>query len=540
MSKYSFSLSIFLATSLALSVGCGRKSGSSPRGGESSDNAKAHFQDDNVPGWVSRGAGAVKDGESRKFYGVGSAGGIRNPSLLRSTADNRARENLAKTFGTFSASLMKDYMAASSSGGEEQAVEQAVKTAVSMSLKGVEIVDHYIAKNGYLYSLARLDFAKVAVILDAEAKGIAKGATTKVSVDDIFDKHSKPKKKTPPPPPMSASEVGTDSKPAPAAAKDSTRTRTGEKPDWVDGADANFPQRKLLCAVGFASGRGAAENTAFANLSRIFIAKVKSASKDFMGAYSSTGAQPLETQSSEILTEVSTAKIFSGVTIAEVWQGKGTMYALACLERAKAASILREQIAELDHTVETYLEASARSSKAGRVSKLAKALGTLIARAALNAEHRIVDPDGVGVPAHYSHADIAAAFDAAVEALKIGVFADGPYDGDFRSALIQGLSKRGYKVTDGSADGMDLVIYAKIRIEDGGKGTGRQASYDFARAVIQIEIKDPATSKILGSISDSRKEGHRNLEEAERRAVRAMGKKLVGKIGAQVEKAMLR
>src|SRR5688572_32955155 len=61
------------------------------------------------PEWVNKGSGAF-GGEKKVMYGVGSASGIRNHSLARTTADNRARAEISKVFETYSASLMKDYM----------------------------------------------------------------------------------------------------------------------------------------------------------------------------------------------------------------------------------------------------------------------------------------------------------------------------------------------------------------------------------------------------------------------------------------------
>lgn len=94
-------------------------------------------QETSLPGWVQSGSGVmVRDGV-RVFYGVGAASGIKNPSLLRTSADNRARAELGKLFEVFSASLMKDFM--DSQG--QQSVEQAVKTMASMGLTGSEIID---------------------------------------------------------------------------------------------------------------------------------------------------------------------------------------------------------------------------------------------------------------------------------------------------------------------------------------------------------------------------------------------------------------
>lgn len=114
------------------------------------------------PEWVNRGSGAF-GGEKKVFYGVGSASGIKNASLARSTAGNRARAEISKIFETYSASLMKDYAASTTAGdfsasSEEQRVEQAIKTFSARTMNGVEIVDNWInPQDGTYYSLARLD-----------------------------------------------------------------------------------------------------------------------------------------------------------------------------------------------------------------------------------------------------------------------------------------------------------------------------------------------------------------------------------------------
>lgn len=114
------------------------------------------------PEWVMKGSGAF-GGDKRVFYGVGSASGIRNHSLARTTAGNRARAELSKVFDTYSASLMKDYASSTTAGDmsasdEQQMVEQAIKTFSANNLTGVEIVDHWIhPTDGTIFALARMD-----------------------------------------------------------------------------------------------------------------------------------------------------------------------------------------------------------------------------------------------------------------------------------------------------------------------------------------------------------------------------------------------
>jgi hypothetical protein len=114
------------------------------------------------PDWVTKGSGAF-GGDKKIIFGVASSTGIRNPTLARTTADNRARDEISKLFEVYSASLMKDYQASTTAGdfsatSEEQHVEQAIKTFTANHLSGVEVVDHWIHPlDGTIYSLATLD-----------------------------------------------------------------------------------------------------------------------------------------------------------------------------------------------------------------------------------------------------------------------------------------------------------------------------------------------------------------------------------------------
>jgi hypothetical protein len=125
--------------------------------------APANLRGVDFPDWVLKGSGAFGGEGDKIFFGVGSVSGIRNHALARTTADNRARAEIAKVFEVYSASLMKDYMASTTAGdmessSEEQHVEQVVKTFSAQTLSGVQVVDHWFHPvDGTVYSLGRLD-----------------------------------------------------------------------------------------------------------------------------------------------------------------------------------------------------------------------------------------------------------------------------------------------------------------------------------------------------------------------------------------------
>lgn len=125
------------------------------------------------PGWVTKGSGAFDSPKGKVFFGVGSASGIHNRSLLISTADNRARAEIAKIMETYVAVLAKDYMASTSGGAdvsqstEEQHVEQTLKSFVQITLNGSEIIDRWKdPSDDTQYSLAKLDLTTFKDTLD--------------------------------------------------------------------------------------------------------------------------------------------------------------------------------------------------------------------------------------------------------------------------------------------------------------------------------------------------------------------------------------
>ena len=114
------------------------------------------------PNWVKKGSGAFNEKSDKSFYGVGSVVGVRNEPLAWDTAENRSRAEIAKTFETYTAYLMRDYAASTTAGdfsrnSEERNIERAVKTFSAVTLNGVKPMDRYKdEKSGTYYVLTKL------------------------------------------------------------------------------------------------------------------------------------------------------------------------------------------------------------------------------------------------------------------------------------------------------------------------------------------------------------------------------------------------
>jgi hypothetical protein len=140
-------LCVCLGIGILLLMGCAEKEPAPPAG----------------PAWINKGSGAFDVDKGRVFYGVGVASGIKNRALLRSTADNRARAEIAKILETYVSVLAKDYMASTTAGdmsasSEEQHVEQALKTFTKTTIHGAQIIDRWRdPADGTQFSLCEMD-----------------------------------------------------------------------------------------------------------------------------------------------------------------------------------------------------------------------------------------------------------------------------------------------------------------------------------------------------------------------------------------------
>lgn len=150
------------------------------------------------PAWVKKGSTVYNKSDSRAFYGVGSITGVRDEPLAWDAAENRARAEIAKTFSTYTAYLMRDYAASTTAGNftktsEEQNVEEAIKTFTAVTLNGVRPIDRYKdQKTDTYYVLTKLDFNDMKDAL-AQAKELNAGVRDFVrrNADRLFDRLAK-------------------------------------------------------------------------------------------------------------------------------------------------------------------------------------------------------------------------------------------------------------------------------------------------------------------------------------------------------------
>ncbi|MBK9130096.1 MAG: hypothetical protein IPM20_00430 [Gammaproteobacteria bacterium] len=153
-----------------------------------------------APDWVNEGTAILKTRDGRLFHGVGSAPPMGDRSLQTSTADDRARAEVARVLSSYMNVASQDYTAASVSGDQAlpaASVSRQIEAISRVNLAGSRIIGRWRdEKTDIIYALAELDLDQVKDILgrvDDMNAGLREHI--REQGDNIFDGMAKEKEK---------------------------------------------------------------------------------------------------------------------------------------------------------------------------------------------------------------------------------------------------------------------------------------------------------------------------------------------------------
>jgi hypothetical protein len=323
-------------------------------------------------------------------------------------------------------------------------------------------------------------------------------------------------------------------KPEPSA----VRARKGKRPDWVDGESSEYPASFYMTGVGYAPDRQTAENKARAEIAKIFYSEIDASNRAYEEYLQTTykgKAKTRESISIEDITKVSTQKVLSGVTIAQVYQQSKPdklFYALAILDRAQSKRILRQKIDQLDQDIQKLLtDSRLEKDKLIQIKYLNTCIEKHIIRQAYNAELRIVTRSGEGIPPLISFTEIKNQLtDILLRDFLIALSVKGTRSSDIKEALVEALNKKGFSVSDDFANA-SVVVRGSVNIRPFEQGS---SEWKFVRWKAYFDLVDQQGGAVFGSIKKTGKEGHLNLSQAEERAVRKIRKILATDIADDI------
>ncbi|MDD5434595.1 MAG: LPP20 family lipoprotein [Nitrospira sp.] len=303
------------------------------------------------------------------------------------------------------------------------------------------------------------------------------------------------------------------------------------KPDWIEGKSRKYPDDMYLIGVGFGDARKAAEDAAYAALSRIFQADIQSKTKEWE-KYVQTDVKGKSQSTRDIqidqLTSVATNKVLEDITIVDVWvsESEKLTYALAVMDRQHSMASITEKITAADRDImELQKQASESTDKIETVRSLRSAMKTFLNREVYNADLRILNPAGKGIEPPVSLVVIKQKIqDLLSRQIHIGVQVDGAHNAEIRSSIIEGLTKEGFSVEEkGDPANLDILVRSSTGFEN-----ADLPQWKFVRWDITVDLVNQKSGKVFGSFNRHGREGHLNFKEAEAKAVRELQKEISG------------
>lgn len=118
-----------------------------------------------APDWVNQGSQALDNRDGRLIHGIGSAPTMNNLSLQTSTADERARAEVARVLSSFMHVASQDYAASAGAGQDrhnQASVAREIDNITRQNVSGARIIAHWRNPETHtIWSLAELDMENV-------------------------------------------------------------------------------------------------------------------------------------------------------------------------------------------------------------------------------------------------------------------------------------------------------------------------------------------------------------------------------------------
>lgn len=152
----------------------------------SSTKVESDLGMEDAPDWVNEGSQALNTDDGRLIHGIGSAPKMSDFSLQRSTADDRARAEVARVLSSYMNVVSQDYLATAGTGDDsidEQVITRQVENVSRLNVAGAVIIGRWRdPKNGTVWSIAELDLDKVKNV-------VASAESMNADFQQYFDKH---------------------------------------------------------------------------------------------------------------------------------------------------------------------------------------------------------------------------------------------------------------------------------------------------------------------------------------------------------------
>lgn len=335
-------------------------------------------------------------------------------------------------------------------------------------------------------------------------------------------------------------------------------------PDWLEGTSNKYPEPRYFIGVGSVPlGLGGerqqmdrAGDKARAEIAKILRSDIEVETRSER-LVTGASARKFKGQASRSLqseiVRASAAEILEGVEIKQYYRDKRSkmLYALAVLDRIdaakrieKAAVLTKERLlAEMDageamQSEKRYLPAISHFRKAMDLASALRKQNELIG------VMKPTGPSSLESAPNYE-VDIAKIIGGIKDKIRFTMNVTGPGE-KVKLYIIQGLSSAGYtaKAEDSKAGAaqnrtvLGAAVYQLNCVTDVTyKGTidmGKDMLMQIYQADLDIEVVDPSTKEIIGTLTWSVSANEKSAELAEKSAVRALGRHIKDEIADKI------
>jgi hypothetical protein len=303
----------------------------------------------------------------------------------------------------------------------------------------------------------------------------------------------------------------------------------GIQPRWVTAPESVYDRKTYISAVGYGNNRDMAERRALAALTAIFGQSIQSEAQSRI-VYSEAligGALGSASGNNDFVNLIKTSAEMDslvGAEIKDLWfDGEGTYYAAAVMERAKTAALYKDLIntnQRLIKDLTAVSEGEKHTLEGLRRFQLAAAAADTNTTF-LNVLRVLGDGSAGKVPENLRTGDDYRLEIAAItKNIPIAVVVEHDQRDRIRRAFEEVITKAGFR-----SGGADSPYLLKALVDISPIDLPNNPN-QFVRYVVDANLEDRRTGDRLLPFSVDGREGHLSIPEAENRAYRAAETKI--------------
>jgi hypothetical protein len=266
-----------------------------------------------------------------------------------------------------------------------------------------------------------------------------------------------------------------------------------------------YPEDKYMTVVGIGDTEDEARSQAKAELSYIFVSKIRSETLDRVKLIMNSSGFETTERTLKRQVRVSSTVELKGVEIADIWRARGQVYAFAALERKKAEDTWMMELEDLDEQVEGSIRSAwVPKSNLVKYKLLKETMALWIKREAVASRLLILGVDALDVEAPYGMIPLFREMKTIKANTEIYIFIKGDYSGIVRENISERLAKAGY-IFATNPKTADVIIQGTVKVE---RLAIEAPDLTYANASLSLNIKDMAADISLGEISEQRRGAH--------------------------------